>query len=179
MTEVATASVILFIVLWATVGALLVAMCVVDVRERRIPNKLLVAVCAVWVFMQAEVHLFATTAAFPLAKAAQACGVPEPLLHLFALPSPLTGVLIAIATVVLLAAVGAVSERLFRTQAMGAGDVKLIAVFALFLGPVPTIVCVMLACAFALVAALPMHMRTFPFAPALALAFACVILVEL
>lgn len=179
MIVAATASIVVFAALWVAVAGLLAAMCVTDARERRIPNKLVIAVCAVWALMQAEAHLFAAIAGFSLAEAARANGVPEPFLHLFALPSPVTGLFTAAAAVLLLVAVGAISKRLFRTQAMGAGDVKLIAAFGLFLGPTATIVCVMLACAFALVGALPMRLRTFPFAPALTLAFMCVVLVEL
>lgn len=179
MTEVITASIGLFAALWVAIAGLLAAMCVTDLRHRRIPNKLVIAVCVVWVLMQAETHLFAAVAGFSLVEAARASSIPEPLLHLFALPSPLIGILTAAAAVALLAAVGALSERVFRAQAMGAGDVKLIGAFALFLGPFAAIVCVMLACAFALVAALPMRLRAFPFAPTLTLAFACVILVEL
>ena len=179
MTETVTASVVLFVALWLAVAGVLVAMGVTDVRERRIPNKLVVAVCAIWALMQAISGSLGAAAGVSLAEAARLCGVSGPLLTLFALPDALTGAFTAAAAVACLALTGALYERIFRKQAMGAGDVKLIGAFALFLGPAPTLLCVMLACLFALVAALPARMRAFPFAPALIVAFVCAIFIEL
>lgn len=165
--------------LWAAVAALLALMCATDVRERRIPNRAVMAVCVLWVLMQVVSYLFAVFAGLPLAEAARAIGVTEPFLQLFALPSAPVGLLTAAISVVCFGGAGALYQRFFHKQAMGAGDVKLIGAFALFLGPVGTVVCVMLACALALVVALSARLRTFPFAPALAVAFACAIFIEL
>lgn len=174
-----TVWVIVYGAAWLVVAGLLAVMCAIDVRERRIPNELVASVCAIWVLLQAALLLFSASAGVPLAEAARTYGVPHLFLPLFTLPSPVVGLLTAAAAVIFLGGMSAVYERLFRKQAMGAGDVKLIGAFALFLGPVPTVVCLALACVLALAAALPARMRTFPFAPALALAFVCVMLVEL
>ena len=179
MPEAATASVILFAAFWVGVAGLLAAMAIVDTRERRIPNELVAGTCAVWALMQVESSAFYALTGAPLTNAAQACGISEPFLHVFALPNAAVGMLTAVAAVVLLAGLNALYERLFRKQAMGAGDVKLIGAFALFLGPYPTMACIILACALALIAAVPARLRTFPFAPALVVAFACVVFVEL
>ena len=179
MTEAATAATFGLAALWAAVAALLVAMVVTDVRTRRIPNELVAGVCAAWVLMQATSYLFVGATGLSLAEAAQLLGLPELLLSLFSLPGVLTGLFTAAVVVALLAGANALYGRVFHKQAMGVGDVKLIGAFALFLGPLPTLVCVMLACLFALVAAVPLRMRTFPFAPALACAFVCAVLVEL
>ena len=168
-----------YLAVWAAVVGLLVAMCVVDARTRRIPNKLVIGVCGSWAVLQVIAYGYGALAGAPLMEAARACDVPHALLPLFALPDATVGIITAAAAVLCLAGIGALYERLFRKQAMGAGDVKLIGAFALFLGPVPTIACVMLACIFALIAALPARAHTFPFAPALTLAFICVMLVGL
>lgn len=176
---VTTFALIGYAAVWLTVAGLLAAMCATDVRTRRIPNKLVASVCAAWVALQVIAGLFGAATGTSLAVAAQGAGVPQFLLPLFALPHPGTGVLTAAAAVLLLAGAGALYERAFRKPSMGAGDVKLIGAFALFLGPVPTVACLMLACLFALAAALPARLRAFPFAPALIVAFVCVIFVEL
>ena len=130
-----------------------------------------------WVVMQ--LGLFVGGSPHAVAAAAQQLGVPDWLASRLASVPFVEGLLTALVAVAALFALGALYERITDKQAMGAGDVKLIGAFALFLGPARLVVCLIAACVFALVGSVAFRSRTFPFAPALALGFVCAIFVEL
>lgn len=173
----------LFSVLWdgtaaIAVAVLLAGIAVCDLRSRRIPNALVIALVAVWALL----HLGLCAAGVSveqLPQAASMCGVPVWMLGLFRPVDPLKGLITAAVVVGLLSAVALLYEKASGKPAMGAGDVKLIGALALFAGPWRLMVSLMIACAAALVASSIVRRRTFPFAPALVFGFFCAILVEL
>ena len=173
----------LFAVWWCvavevTVAALLAAMVRSDLRSRRIPNGAVAGLALSW----AALHLGFLLAGVPaegLSAAARAQGIPEWALGLFRPAGLGEGLFTAVVSGAVLVAAGLLYERFSGKAAMGAGDVKLIAAFGLFAGPARLMATVMVACAVALVASLVTRSRTFPFAPALAIGFVCVMSIEL
>lgn len=145
----------LSIVAHAILAAVLLYLAVKDIRERRVPNEVILALVVVWAAWRAVLAI---------------CD-----------PSTLaaTGELALFALVVFagLLVLGVVYERLRGRPAMGGGDVKLISAMALYLGAYPLAVCVVAACAVALVFALvpalaakarpPRQSRGIPFATCL------------
>lgn len=162
---------------WATVLVLLALIVRSDVRYRLIPNELVGGIVGVWAVMHLGLFVFGSP--YGVVAEAQALGMPDWLALRLAPVHFVEGLVTALVATVVLFVIGALYERIRGRQAMGAGDVKLIGALALFLGPARLVVCLIAACVFALAASLISRSRTFPFAPALALAFVCAIFIEL
>lgn len=173
----------LFAVWWCVavevaVTALLAVMVRSDLRSRRIPNGAVLGLALSW----AALHLGLLLAGIPaegLLVTAQAQGIPGWALGFFRPASVGQGLLAAVVAGAVLMGAGLLYERISGKTGMGAGDVKLIAALGLFAGPSRLMVAVMVACAVALATSLVTRSRTFPFAPALAIGFVCVMSIEL
>ncbi len=140
MAAVATA--VAFLVLFA----LLAAASVVDIRRREIPNRLVLAVVALWLLWRLAV----ATGAASVADAAVGMAADVGAALLFGLA--------------LLAFVAA-SERATGRFMMGGGDVKLLAALSLFLGVGGIAVALFAACLASLAFAAARPKRGIPFAP--------------
>lgn len=128
------------ILVYIIAAAVMLYLAVKDIRERRVPNKVLLFLVALWVVWRAVLAIVdprtLATSVFQLGFA-----------------------LVALSGLV---AVGAIYERLRKKPAMGGGDVKLIAVLALYLGMEGLAVCVIVACMVGLVYALAARVRRDP-----------------
>ena len=160
----------------------------VDLRQRRIPNAVVLGLAALWLAWRGALGAAAGAAALPaegLVGAAAAFGAAFAQAAPFGLPTAFEGLL----------AFALACEALTKREALGGGDVKLMAALALFLGPGRSAVCLLVACVAALVGAAgaalcrrsaageptpggvaPAPAGTFPFAPALAIGAAVALL---
>lgn len=150
----------------------------VDFRCRRIPNGCVAALCVAWAAQHGALAVLGVSRT-RLFDQAVAAGITEPLANIFWLPSVPVGLVSAVVAVVILLGANQLYERIRGKQAMGLGDVKLIGALALFAGPMRLMMALALACGFALLGSLLARQRTFPFAPALTLGFACALLARL
>ncbi len=142
---------------YVTLFALLLTAAVKDIRARRIPNGLVAAVASLWLVWR--IALVASAAmgdadallviADSLERAAAALVIGGGLLGLTLL-----------------------YERITGRYAFGGGDIKLVAVVALFLGVMPSLVALTVACAVSLLYAVLARSTTasngIPFAPCVA-----------
>lgn len=170
------ASFALFLVLLAWASA-------IDLRERRIPNKLVAAMAMLW--LGARVVLVAVVAACCAAGAfgsgAQIGGaaVVASATMMRMIPFGLTlgdGLVGALVLGGGLLAASIAFEHLAKRPSMGGGDIKLLAVVGLFLGWERGLWCLFAACLIVLVMQVASRFReggkgigsqTFPFAPAI------------
>lgn len=169
------ASFALFLVLLAWASA-------IDLRERRIPNKLVAAMAVLW--LAVRVLLAAMAAAccaagfgsgVQMGNAASAASVATMRVSPFGLTlgDGLVGALVLGGGSL---AVSIAFERLAKRPSMGGGDIKLLAVVGLFLGWERGLWCLFAACLIVLVMQAVSRVReggkgiasqTFPFAPAI------------
>lgn len=117
-------AVMLSVSAYALLVAVMLYLAVKDIRERRVPNRALIVLVAVWAIWRVA-----------LAALGQATIV-----------SSLSGVALAAVVFAGLLVLGAVYERLSGKAAMGGGDVKLMSVLALYLGAQSLAACVIVAC---------------------------------
>ena len=155
----------------------------IDLRERRIPNKLVAAMAALW--LGARVVLVAVVAACfaagafgsgaQMGDAPSAASVATMEIFPFGLTlgDGLVGALVLGGGSL---AISIAFERLAQRLSMGGGDIKLLAVVGLFLGWERGLWCLFVACLVVLVMQVVSHFRecgkrigfqTFPFAPAI------------
>lgn len=169
------ASFALFLVLLAWASA-------IDLRERRIPNKLVAAMAVLW--LAVRVLLAAMAAACCAAGFGSGAQIGDAALVASAtmmrmipfgltLGDGLVGVLVLGGGSL---AVSIAFERLAQRPSMGGGDIKLLAVVGLFLGWERGLWCLFAACLVVLVMQMASRFReggkgiasqTFPFAPAI------------
>ena len=169
------ASFALFLVLLAWASA-------IDLRERRIPNKLVAAMAALWLAVRVLLAAMAVACcaagfgsgaqigdAALVASAAMMRMIPFGL----TLGDGLVGALVLGGGSL---AVSIAFERLAQRPSMGGGDIKLLAVAGLFLGWERGLWCLFAACLVVLVMQMASRVReggkgigsqTFPFAPAI------------
>lgn len=120
-------------------AALLVGAAVVDMRTLIIPNRLIVGLAALWL-------------AWRVALGVGGALVGADFFTAFLAPAPFKGVSAAsgiIGSVMLgggLLVVTAAYEALSKKRAMGGGDIKLLAMVGLFLGPERGVICLLVAC---------------------------------
>ena len=169
------ASFALFLVLLAWASA-------IDLRERRIPNKLVAAMAVLW--LAVRVLLAAMAAACCAAGFGSGAQIGDAALvasvtMMKMIPFGLTlgdGLVGALVLGGGSLAVSIAFERLAQRPSMGGGDVKLLAVVGLFLGWERGLWCLFAACLVVLVMQVVSHFReggkgiasqTFPFAPAI------------
>lgn len=169
------ASFALFLVLLAWASA-------IDLRERRIPNKLVAAMAVLW--LAVRVLLAAMAAACCAAGFGSGAQIGDAALVASAtmmkmIPFGLTlgdGLVGALVLGGGSLAVSIAFERLAQRPSMGGGDIKLLAVVGLFLGWERGLWCLFAACLVVLVMQMASHFReggkgiasrTFPFAPAI------------
>lgn len=169
------ASFALFLVLLAWASA-------IDLRERRIPNKLVAAMAVLW--LGARVVLVAAVAACCAAGFGSGAQIGDAALVASAtmmrmIPFGLTlgdGLVGALVLGGGSLAASIAFERLAQRPSMGGGDIKLLAVVGLFLGWERGLWCLFAACLVALVMQMASRFReggkgigpqTFPFAPAI------------
>lgn len=163
------ASFALFLVLLAWASA-------IDLRERRIPNKLVAAMAVLWL---AAIAAACSAGAFgvdaQIGNAASAASVATMRVSPFGLTlgDGLVGALVLGGGSL---AASIVFERLAKRPSMGGGDIKLLAVVGLFLGWERGLWCLFAACLVVLVMQMASRFReggkgigsqTFPFAPAI------------
>lgn len=170
----------------------------VDLRQRRIPNAVVLGLAALWLAWRGALGAAAGAAALPaegLVGAAAAFGAAFAQAAPFGLPTAFEGLLAAVVLGGGMLAFALACEALTKREALGGGDVKLMAALALFLGPGRSAVCLLVACVAALVGAAgaalcrrsaageptpggvaPAPAGTFPFAPALAIGAAVALL---
>ena len=165
----------LFLVLLAWASA-------IDLRERRIPNKLVAAMAVLW--LAVRVLLAAIAAACCAASFGSGAQIGDAALVASAammrmIPFGLTlgdGLVGALVLGGSSLAVSIAFERLAQRPSMGGGDVKLLAVVGLFLGWERGLWCLFAACLVVLVTQMASRFReggkgiasqTFPFAPAI------------
>lgn len=168
------ASFALFLVLLAWASA-------IDLRERRIPNKLVAAMAVLWLAVRVLLAAMAAvcSAGFgvdaQMGNAASAASVATMRVSPFGLTlgDGLVGALVLGGGSL---AVSIAFERLAQRPSMGGGDVKLLAVVGLFLGWERGLWCLFAACLVVLVMQMVPRFReggkgiasqTFPFAPAI------------
>lgn len=165
----------LFLVLLAWASA-------IDLRERRIPNKLVAAMAVLWLAVRVLLAAMAAACcagAFgvdaQMGNAASAASVATMRVSPFGLTlgDGLAGVLVLGGGSL---AVSIVFERLAQRPSMGGGDIKLLAVVGLFLGWERGLWCLFAACLVVFVIQIASRFRedgkgiasqTFPFAPAI------------
>lgn len=169
------ASFALFLVLLAWASA-------IDLRERRIPNKLVAAMAVLW--LAVRVLLAAMAAACCAAGFGSGAQIGDAALVAFAammrmIPFGLTlgdGLVGALVLGGGSLAASIAFERLAQRPSMGGGDIKLLAVVGLFLGWERGLWCLFAACLVVLVMQAVSRVReggkgigsqTFPFAPAI------------
>lgn len=169
------ASFALFLVLLAWASA-------IDMRERRIPNKLVAAMAVLW--LAVRVLLAAMAAACCAAGFGSGAQIGDAALVASAtmmkmIPFGLTlgdGLVGALVLGGGSLAVSIAFERLAQRPSMGGGDIKLLAVIGLFLGWERGLWCLFAACLVVLVMQMASRFReggkgiafrTFPFAPAI------------
>lgn len=155
---------------------------VIDLRERRIPNKLVAAMAVLW--LGARVVLVAAAAACCAAGFGSGVQIGDAALVASAammrmIPFGLTlgdGLVGALVLGGGSLAVSIAFERLAHRPSMGGGDIKLLAVVGLFLGWERGLWCLFAACLIVLVMQAVSRVReggkgiasqTFPFAPAI------------
>lgn len=165
----------LFLVLLAWASA-------IDLRERRIPNKLVAAMAVLW--LAVRVLLAAIAAACCAASFGSGAQIGDAALVASAammrmIPFGLTlgdGLVGALVLGGSSLAVSIAFERLAQRPSMGGGDIKLLAVVGLFLGWERGLWCLFAACLVVLVMQMASRLReggkgiasqTFPFAPAI------------
>ena len=169
------ASFLLFLVLLTWASA-------IDLRERRIPNKLVVAMAALWLaarVLLAVMEVACSVGAFgsgvQMGNAASVASVVTMGIFPFGLTlgDGLAGALVLGGGSL---AVSIAFERLAQRPSMGGGDIKLLAVVGLFLGWERGLWCLFAACLVVLVMQVVSRVReggkeigsqTFPFAPAI------------
>lgn len=169
------ASFALFLVLLAWASA-------IDMRERRIPNKLVAAMVVLWFAVRVLLAAMAAAccaAGFgsgaQMGNAASAASVATMRVPPFSLTlgDGLVGALVLGGGSL---AVSIAFERLAQRPSMGGGDIKLLAVVGLFLGWERGLWCLFAACLVVLVMQMASRFReggkriasqTFPFAPAI------------
>lgn len=168
------ASFALFLVLLAWASA-------IDLRERRIPNKLVAAMAVLWLAVRVLLAAMAAvcSAGFgvgaQMGNAASAASVATMRVSPFGLTlgDGLVGALVLGGGSL---AVSIAFERLAQRPSMGGGDIKLLAVVGLFLGWERGLWCLFAACLVVLVMQMVSRVReggkgigsqTFPFAPAI------------
>ncbi|WP_443657150.1 prepilin peptidase [Ellagibacter isourolithinifaciens] len=168
------ASFALFLVLLAWASA-------IDLRERRIPNKLVAAMAVLWLAVRVLLAAMAAvcSAGFgvdaQMGNAASAASVATMRVSPFGLTlgDGLVGALVLGGGSL---AVSIAFERLAHRPSMGGGDIKLLAVVGLFLGWERGLWCLFAACLVVLVMQMASRLReggkgiasqTFPFAPAI------------
>ena len=159
------ASFALFLMLLAWASA-------IDLRERRIPNKLVAAMAVLW--LAVRVLLAAMAAACCAAGFGSGAQIGDAaLVASVTLGDGLVGALVLGGGSL---AVSIAFERLAQRPSMGGGDVKLLAVVGLFLGWERGLWCLFAACLVVLVMQVVSRFReggkgiasqTFPFAPAI------------
>ena len=164
----------LFLVLLAWASA-------IDLRERRIPNKLVAAMAVLWLAVRVLLAAMAAvcSAGFgvdaQMGNAASAASVATMRVSPFGLTlgDGLVGALVLGGGSL---AVSIAFERLAQRPSMGGGDIKLLAVVGLFLGWERGLWCLFAACLVVLVMQMASRLReggkgiasqTFPFAPAI------------
>ena len=169
------ASFALFLVLLAWASA-------IDLRERRIPNKLVAAMAVLW--LAVRVLLAAMAAACCAAGFGSGAQIGDAALVAFAtmmrmIPFGLTlgdGLVGALVLGGGSLAASIAFEHLAKRPSMGGGDIKLLAVVGLFLGWERGLWCLFAACLVVLVMQMASRFReggkgigsqTFPFAPAI------------
>lgn len=162
--------------------ALLAWASAIDLRERRIPNKLVAAMAVLW--LAVRVLLAAMAAACCAAGFGSGAQIGDAALVASAtmmrmIPFGLTlgdGLVGALVLGGGSLAVSIAFERLAQRPSMGGGDVKLLAVVGLFLGWERGLWCLFAACLVVLVMQMASRLReggkgiasqTFPFAPAI------------
>ena len=154
----------------------------IDLRERRIPNKLVTAMAALWLSVRvllAAIVAACSAGAFgvdaQMGNAASAASVAAMRVSPFGLTlgDGLVGALVLGGGSL---AVSIAFERLAQCPSMGGGDIKLLAVVGLFLGWERGLWCLFAACLVVLVMQMASRLReggkgiasqTFPFAPAI------------
>ena len=168
------ASFALFLVLLAWASA-------IDLRERRIPNKLVAAMAVLWLAVRVLLAAMAAvcSAGFgvdaQIGNAASAASVATMRVSPFGLTlgDGLVGALVLGGGSL---AASIAFERLAHRPSMGGGDIKLLAVVGLFLGWERGLWCLFAACLVVLVMQMVSRVReggkgigsqTFPFAPAI------------
>ena len=169
------ASFALFLVLLAWASA-------IDLRERRIPNKLVAAMAVLWLAVRVLLAAMAAAccaAGFgsgaQIGDAALVASAPTMRVSPFGLTlgDGLVGALVLGGGSL---AVSIAFERLAQRPSMGGGDIKLLAVVGLFLGWERGLWCLFAACLVVLVMQMASRFReggkgigpqTFPFAPAI------------
>ena len=168
------ASFALFLVLLAWASA-------IDLRERRIPNKLVAAMAVLWLAVRVLLAAMAAvcSAGFSvdaqMGNAASAASVATMRVSPFGLTlgDGLVGALVLGGGSL---AASIAFERLAHRPSMGGGDIKLLAVVGLFLGWERGLWCLFAACLVVLVMQMVSRVReggkgigsqTFPFAPAI------------
>lgn len=169
----ATFALFLVLLVWASA---------IDLRERRIPNKLVAAMAVLW--LAVRVLLAAMAAACCAAGFGSGAQIGDAALVVSAtmmrmIPFGLTlgdGLVGALVLGGGSLAVSIAFERLAQRPSMGGGDIKLLAVVGLFLGWERGLWCLFAACLIVLVMQMASRLReggkgiasqTFPFAPAI------------
>lgn len=116
----------IFVVFWLFFCVCMAAISVYDIRYRVIRGRFLCALVALWLLY---VGMVCCT------KGAHAAGV-----------FVLQGVVASVITLVSLCAATIVYERVRQKDSLGGGDIKLLAVLALYLGIEQTVICLLVAC---------------------------------
>lgn len=137
---------------YIVVAIILVCIAISDIRTQTIPNKSVLALAATWVLWR--VILIAFSAFFT-----DDASVIE---------GTLSGLLASILFGGAAFLFSVLYERTTEKYSMGGGDIKLIAALALFLGFEGSALAVLFACLLSLAASFIMRVRSFPFAPFLA-----------
>ena len=169
------ASFVLFLVLLAWASA-------IDLRERRIPNKLVAAMAVLWLAVRVLLAAMAAVccaAAFGSGEQIGDAALVASATMMRMIPFGLTlgdGLVGALVLGGGSLAVSIAFERLAQRPSMGGGDIKLLAVVGLFLGWERGLWCLFAACLVVLVIQMASRFReggkgiasrTFPFAPAI------------
>ena len=140
----------------------MVASSVVDMRERRIPNELVVAAAFAWIVARALLGACSGSVAGAVIAPLKPWG-------LAAADAAIGALVLGGGVLLVTVAFEAVSGRV----AMGGGDIKLLAIVGLFMGWERGLVCLFVACVVSVVVSTVRRIAgslgagTFPFAPAL------------
>ena len=139
-------------------GVLLVVAVRTDLRERRIPNRVVLALMGDWLLWRLALGACACWleasgqlgSSFPLGvRFLAGAWDARPL----GLPSAAEGLISAVMFGIGLLALTLAYEGLLKREALGGGDVKLVAALALFLGLARSALCLIVACVVALIGA--------------------------